>query len=201
MRTSTVFDRLQNLINYKPSQKEIAEVLGVTQAGIGNRVARDSEFPEKDILLLEQHYGVDIYTNGVDSIELDYFTDTFASCGTGVLAFSNTKDKIKLTKDNIKGYNENKKYSVINAYGVSMQPYIQDMDKLIVEHWDIPQQIIDNRIYVFLYKDELFVKRLAKNIDDVVITSDNPRFDDKIVKADEDLQIIGQIVGILRDVR
>lgn len=206
MRYSTLLDKLQNLINYKPTQTELAKIINIKPNAMSGRCSRDSDFTERELLQIEQYYNIDFYKDSITecdnyNIELDYFNDTFASCGTGVLPFSNAKNKITLTKDNICGYNENKKYSVINAYGVSMQPYIQDMDKLIVEHWDLPQQIIDNRIYVFLYKDELFVKRLSKNIDDVIISSDNSKFEDKIIKANEDLQIVGQIVGIIRDVR
>ena len=34
-------------------------------------------------------------------------------------------------------------------------------------------KIIDNKIYVFCYKNEFFVKRLAKNVDELIVKSDN----------------------------
>ena len=46
---------------------------------------------------------------------------------------------------------------MINATGNSMSPTIENGDKLIVEHWN-SNQIQDNRIYVFCYNNEFFVK-------------------------------------------
>ena len=83
-----------------------------------------------------------------------------------------------------------------------MSPNIHDKDRLIVEHWE-GGQIKDNRVYVFCYSDEIFVKRLIKNVDEIVVQSDNPdpmyrpRF---ISKDDIDkVIIVGEIVGLMRD--
>ena len=85
-----------------------------------------------------------------------------------------------------------------------MMPNIHPKDRLIVEHW-AGEQIRDNQVYVFCYNNEIFVKRLIKNVDEVVIKSDNPdpayrtRF---IEKSDmNNLLIIGEIVGLMRDMR
>ena len=48
-----------------------------------------------------------------------------------------------------------------------MSPTIENHDKLIVEHWN-GEQIQDNKIYVFCYNNEFFVKRLSKNIDEII---------------------------------
>ena len=42
MRSSVLFDTLQNLIEYKPSQKAIGDIIGVKQNSIAGRVARDA---------------------------------------------------------------------------------------------------------------------------------------------------------------
>ncbi len=98
-------------------------------------------------------------------------------------------------------YSDSKQYSMIYAKGDSMSPFIDNNDKLIVEHWE-NNQIIDNKIYVFCYKSEFFVKRLSKNVDEIIIKSDNPNYSIRTVKNEDinDLHIIGQVVGIVRNI-
>ena len=81
-----------------------------------------------------------------------------------------------------------------------MMPYIHDKDKLIVEHWS-GEQIRDNRVYVFRFGDNIFVKRLVQNINQIVVKSDNTIYDTMKIEAIDagDLQIIGRIVGLMRD--
>ena len=83
-----------------------------------------------------------------------------------------------------------------------MQPFIYTGDKLIVEHWN-GEQIIDNQVYVFCYDNEIFVKRLTKNINQLVIKSDNTFYDVIKLTGDElnKIIIVGQIVGLMRDLR
>ena len=83
-----------------------------------------------------------------------------------------------------------------------MQPLIFDKDKLIIEHWN-GEQIIDNRPYIFCYKDEIFIKRLAKNVDQLLIISENKDYDIRKLSGNQlkDVNIIGQIVGLMRDLR
>ena len=101
----------------------------------------------------------------------------------------------------VQNFSDSKKYSVISSRGDSMTPFIQDRDKLIVEHWQ-GGQIVDNCVYVFRYANELFVKRLVKNITQIVIKSDNPLYEPiKITDKDQDFEVIGQIVGLMRDLR
>ena len=87
-----------------------------------------------------------------------------------------------------------------------MLPLIQDKDKLIVEHFESGDQIQDNRIYVFSYLDSIFVKRLVKNINELIIISDNPDkniYKNICLQKDDmnNIYIIGQIVGLMRDLR
>lgn len=83
-----------------------------------------------------------------------------------------------------------------------MEPLILDKDKLIVEHWN-GEQIIDNRPYIFCYKDEIFIKRLVKNINQLVIIPENKTYDTIKLSGEElnNVNIIGQVVGLMRDLR
>lgn len=210
MQFNELFDALQNLIKVKPSVKSIANILEVSEKALYARKDRGSEFSLKELFTIETFYAlphgvlagcVQNTTTDTNSIDLDYFSDVWASCGNGAVVFEETSEKISVPTSLIQNYSKANRYSVINARGDSMQPFLQNQDKLIVEHWN-GGQIIDNCIYVFRYANEVFVKRLVKNITQIVIKSDNPLYEPiKITDKDQDFEIIGQIVGLMRDLR
>lgn len=193
---------IDNGFEYKKT--EIADVLGFSRATFYNKQDSAEEVKEEHINKIENYYGIKIPRELGSDVELDYYPDVFGSCGGGSFVLSETRERISvpcksfLTRvmPNISNF---KKYSVINAVGDSMQPYIYENDKLIVEHYD-GGQIKDNKVYVFCYDNEIFVKRLVKNITQVVIKSDNTLYDPiKIDGKDPSFMIIGEIVGMLRD--
>lgn len=209
MKYSQLLDSLQNLINIRPKQKDLATILDVSISVIGNRAVRDSNFSLEEIIKIEKAYSiVGLLTGSVinapvsdNCVDIDYFSDVWASCGTGAVVFEESKETISVPKTMIQNFSDSKKYSVINSRGDSMTPFIQDRDKLIVEHWQ-GGQIIDNCVYVFRYANELFVKRLVKNVTQIVIKSDNPLYRPiEIEGKDTDFEVIGQIVGLMRDMR
>ena len=206
MRSSVLFESLQNLIGRKPSQNEIAKIIKTNQSTIANRVIRNSNFSDEEVELIEHVYNISLRGNRIEeeTVAVDYFPEVFGSCGDGKFVLSEQKELIQVPKKFFSHYSPAKKYSVINAVGESMMPNIHPKDRLIVEHW-AGEQIRDNQVYVFCYNNEIFVKRLIKNVDEVVIKSDNPdpayrtRF---IEKSDmNNLLIIGEIVGLMRDMR
>lgn len=180
------------------TQSDLARFLGMNRQQVG--ALKDKPIPGKYYAKIESLFN---NTNNEDDIILDYYPDMFGSCGNGIFALSPVKEQLIVPKKAFfTRFSPVKKYSVINAYGNSMEPFICDRDKLIVEHYE-GEQIIDNRPYIFCYKDEIFIKRLVKNINQLVIIPENKDYD--IIKlAGEDLEnvnIIGQIVGLMRDLR
>ena len=208
MLFNELFDALQNLIEIRPSQQAIADILGVKQGAVANRISRKSELKFEELRKIERSYGIiggltgeyDVIKSD-NSIEIDYYPDVFGSCGGGVFVLSQAKEKIRLDKGSIINYSPNKEYSVITAQGDSMAPDIKSDDKLIVEHCS---NITDNKIHVFCYQDQIYVKRLVKNINELVIISDNP---DKTIYTTQKLsgcslnevQVIGQVIGLMRE--
>jgi phage repressor protein C with HTH and peptisase S24 domain len=209
MRYSAILERLQNLINYEPTQAELCEVCGIKQSTMSNRANRDSEFARDEIVMLNNHYGINLFTNNTISktneltVTIDYFPDVCGSCGNGVFQFSVKKEQITVPQNAFfKKFSPVKKYFVINAYGNSMEPVFYDKDKLIVQQWE-GEQIIDNKPYLFCYKDEIFIKKLAKNVDQLIIIPENKDYDIRKLEGKqlEDVNIIGLIVGLMRDLR
>lgn len=190
---------LQNLIGFTPKTADISKIIDVPARTLYTRQQRNSSFNSDEIRLIEEHYGVDILGGDKNSVELDYYPDVYGSCGFGSMVFDEAPEKISVTKNLINNYSTAEKYTVINARGLSMAPLIMDMDKLIVRHHN-GEQIVDNDVYVFNYKGELFIKRLVKNIDQIICISENPRFEDRPITPDaNNFRIIGKVVGLFRE--
>lgn len=191
-------------INNDLSQEEMGKILGVTKQQVGRIESGKSVLTNENYNILLNHFGKTALIEE-ETVTLDFYPEVFGSCGNGAFVLSEEKEQINVP---VKCFNfpfsKVKKYSVINAVGDSMQPFIYDKDKLIVEHYS-GEQIKDNRVYVFCYCNEIFIKRLSKNINEIIIKSDNP---DPIYRAriieKEDMNniiIIGEIVGLMRDLR
>jgi len=195
---------IQNQTHTKVTYQELANVLGYTRQYVS--LIKNDKITPKQQQKIEEHYKIDLTLSSnqkENTITLDYYPDVFGSCGNGVFEFSMKKELLTVPKNAFFQKLSNvKKYFVINAYGNSMEPFIFDKDKLIVEHWE-GEQIIDNRPYVFCYKDEIFIKRLAKNVNQLVIMPDNKDYDTiKLTESElKEVDIIGQIVGLMRDLR
>lgn len=204
MLLNELIHQLQAQTTEKITYEKIAAILGLkSKQGVSMRIARQQKLTNAEIKKITEAFEINDFI--VDpQVTVNYYPDVFGSCGGGAFALSDVKEKIQLPLRLFNSFSKNKTYSVINAIGDSMSPTINDKDRLIVEHWD-GEQIHDNRVYVFCYNNEIFVKRLIKNIDEIVVKSDNPdpayrtRF---IEKSELDsVIIIGQIVGLMRDLK
>ncbi len=185
------------------NQTMIANSLGITRQTISNRIKNDSELTVSELAKIEKYFNVNItnQVRGVSSndILIDYYPDVFASCGSGSIVFSEDKEIISMPQMLFSHYSRGKKYSMICARGDSMEPFINDGDKLLVEHCN-GEQIIDNKVYVFCYKNEFFVKRLSKNVDELIVKSDNKTYSDRILSCTDlnDVSIIGLVTSVVR---
>lgn len=197
MRFSKLLDTLQNLIGFTPKQSDIGKILNMGYSTINGRYQRDSDFSDEEIEKIEEHYGISIRGGDNNSIELNFYPDVFASCGTGCMVFQESPEKFLVSKDSITDFSSNATYSVITAEGTSMYPVIFDGDKVILKHWQ-GEQIIDDKIYLFSYNDELFIKKLAKNIDQIIIKSENEEYPNRIITPNDTFKIIGRVVSLIR---
>ncbi len=215
-------DYLQKYTSLNISQAEIARALGTTRSNISLRIKNKSQLtlPEaRKIISNLQINGAHDVLNGIlkergqfaktpitmpeeveeETVDMTYYEDVYGSCGMGSFVFSESTQIIQVPKKIVLGYSGFKTYSVINATGDSMQPRILDKDRLIVEHWN-GEQITDNRVYIFRFKDQIFIKRLVLNLDQIVVKSDNKEYQTRYIEAPDadDFQIIGKIVGLMR---
>ena len=199
-------DEILTLISQKTgnyiNQTALADSLGITRQTVSNRIKNESQLTVAELKKIEDYFNI-VILNEDDTINeiayVDYYNDVFASCGSGSIIFSEEKVKIPVSSMLINGFSKNKTYSMINATGNSMSPTIENGDKLIVEHWN-NGQIQDNRVYVFCFNNEFFVKRLSKNLDEIIIKSDNPEYRIRTINGSttEELILIGKIVGVIK---
>ena len=182
----------------------LAEGLGITRQTVSNRIKNDSQVTVSELKKIEDFFNITLFNESdnfdENIIHIDYYTDVFASCGNGSIVFSEEKIKLPISTLLINGFSKQKTYSIINATGNSMSPTIDNGDKLIVEHW-IGEQIQDNKIYVFCFNNEFYVKRLSKNLDEIIIKSDNPEYRVRTVngRTSQELKVIGKIVGAVKN--
>lgn len=199
MKFETLFETLEKKVKIKPSVKNIADVLGIETKALYARSKRGTEFKESEVKKIEEFYAISLTNSTSDNcVTLDYYPNVFGSCGCGCMVFDESKEKISVAKDMIMNYSPNKVYGVMSAVGCSMSPKIEDGDKLVVEKWN-GEQIKDNRVYLFRYNDELFIKRLVKNIDQIICISENPRFEDRVITDLKNFCLVGEIVGLWRE--
>lgn len=185
------------------NQSLLADALGVTRQTVSNRIKNESEVSVSELRRIEDFFGIKVF-NDIENDEvvwINYYSDVFASCGNGNIVFSDEKIALGVSTLLINGFSNQKKYSIINASGNSMSPTIDNGDKLVVEHWQ-GGQIQDNKIYVFCFNNEFFVKRLSKNLDEIIIKSDNPEYRVRTINGttSNELILIGKIVGIIKSV-
>lgn len=206
MQYSALLERLQNLINYTPSQAELCKITDVKQSTMGNRQTRDSQFSDDEIQKINDYYGIDIYKGNTKSditlITLDYFPDFLVSCGNGIFSLDETKEKITVPKEFIKGYSPAQKYFIVIAFSDSMQPEIKEKDMLIVRMAN-GENIMDNHIYMFRHDGRFYCKYLSYNLGQVIVRSLNPEYPTRYIEK-EDLQnfeLIGEIVGLMREIK
>ena len=217
-------DCLQKYTSLNISQAEIARALGTSRSNISLRIKNKSQLTlseaRKIVTNLQINGAHDILNKILaakdrlikdditmpaeieekeELVDMAYYEDVYGSCGLGSFVFSESKQIIQVPKKIVLDYSGFKKYSVINASGDSMQPQIKDKDRLIVEHWN-GEQITDNRVYIFRFKDQIFIKRLVLNLDQIVVKSDNKEYQTRYIEPPQadDFQIIGKIVGLMR---
>lgn len=206
--SETISSKLKNKRKeLRLSQDELARIIGVDQKTISHWENGINEPQLNKLRIFCNNFNVPLsYFTGetqhalADVVYVDFYPDVYASCGRGGLIASENKETLALPINLIPTkIKNNKNYSIIKVRGNSMAPEIKDGDLVLIEHYN-GEQIIDNNIYLFMYENEVFVKRLSKNINEIIITSDNKDYPQIILRKEElnNLHVIGRVFGFAR---
>ena len=183
------------------NQSLLAKSLGITRQTVSNRIKNSSYITVHELQKIEEFFGISLLNS----------TNTFSNLIN--LRFYNNEiffknnllcgehEYIQIPQNLIKNYNSDKNYIMLRASGDAMLPTISCNDLLILELGN-NAQIFDNKIYVIRFSDELFIRRLSKNIDEIIIKSDNEEYATKSIKDsfNNDFCIIGNVVNIIKQV-
>lgn len=204
MRYNEVLSRLQNLINYSPSQSEFCSILGIKQSTMSNRVNRDSEFSSDEIVMLNDHYGVNLFFNNKnsnDSVVIPYYPEVVFSAGYGVEIYDDgAKEYITLDERLFRtdrGTKINPKYcELLTISGNSMYPKWEDGDRFILDK--SVTSFIDGQTFAFKLNGECYIKEiclLGKRAKAIPL---NKNYDEFYIEPEDELQIFGRVVPKVR---
>lgn len=172
-----------SLHNIFPTAREICSIIGMAEESYSRKKKACTDIKPADIKKIEQKYNITLFDNNLTS------TITIqASCGSGVI----NADIDYLNLDNSAKYI----YCFIN--GNSMADTLWSGDMAIIKVQDYIDK--QNDIYCFTYDETQYCKRLSTNLDQLIITSDNKKYDDfKLLGQETDkVKVIGRVVGVIR---
>lgn len=200
MHYNEVIETLQKLTGEKLTQTQIAKILGLQQSAISGRANRNSAFSFEELRKIEDAEGVAGFLTGEfliskDVIKVDYYPNVLASCGNGTYEMSQECIQYDVPANLFPPSKDVKSYSMCHAKGNSMYPRIWDGDFVICEHKD-NMKIENGEMYIFCFDDQIYLKRLTKNINQIVVESENPDFPTQYIEKEQmnDVHLIGHVI-------
>lgn len=194
-KTGLVIQDIRHLSSgSKQIKVEIAELfekkLGISASWL---LLNKGDMFDKEVGLLDN--ALSDFKNQTSRYSVTYYPDIKAKAGNGYFNDESSEvDIITLPKAIINKNHKPGKIDAIRVHGDSMTPTIKSDDIIFVSKNNI--DIIDNKIYVLRYEDEIRVKRIFKRKSGMIILrSDNDIYPDEEVSVnDEDIQILGQVI-------
>ena len=190
------------------NQQNIADVLGWKTATIS---FADAKLLEKKYRINEQWLRFNIgdmfigpsiedfeeiendFNNNQNTISLPFYNDIKASAGTGCIAAESKQEFIKIPKMFLP--NNYFSLEVLSVHGDSMETTFYDNDLIIIDK--DKKELVNGKIFIVLYEDELYVKRVFKMPQNkIILKSDNMYYPDIEVVSDN-FKIIGQVIKAL----
>ena len=196
MRYNELIPSLQKLTKEEITQSEIGRILGVSRSNINYKKTANADFSKEDVQKLLTHFNVNLDTVHTGTINLPYYPEITASCGHGGFALEYPPKVETMPVPTSLGFSKGGKYFIIDAFGDSMEKTIFDRQKVIFEDWQ-DRQVIDDKIYFFMYEGRYYIKRLAFNFDEYIVMSDNTKYETKKIKNLKELKIYGKFKGLI----
>ena len=147
--------------------------------------------------MIEKYFGVSL-DNAKDEFVIDYYPDSLFEIKNNQIAISQKRVKFKLPFG-LFDVDKNLKYVMTNAVDDSMSPNLIKGDFVIIELSD-NQNIKNNKVHAFIYENCFYIRRLSKNINQIIVQSDNELYPTQYIKKEDtkNLYVIGPIVYMMR---
>lgn len=131
--------------------------------------------------------------NCQNTISIPFYTDIKVSAGTGCVAAESCKEYIKIPKMFLP--DDYSSLEILSVHGDSMESTFYDNDLIIIDK--SKKDFINGKIFIVLYDDELYVKRMFRLPKDrIILKSDNQYYPDIEIVSDN-FKIIGQVIKAL----
>ena len=128
---------------------------------------------------------------------IKYFKDINASAGGGALNYESSFEKLYLDKEleNFLGKESIKNIEALNLIGDSMEPLLKDGSIIFVDR--SKKDIKKGGIFVLATNAGVFIKRVILKTDGRVELISENRMYPKEVILNEEIEIIGKVIGVL----
>lgn len=203
----------------KPTQQQIADILGKKIGVISARAARDSQYSVEEVRKIGNHYSIDLLNDSyIDNLANDYANnkmqefkkgavqvlfrpDVRFSAGYGIEVYEeNTKEYMTLDSrlfmtDRGTSINPNM-CEILTVAGNSMSPKWEDGDRFILDK--SVTEFIDGQVFAFRHNGECYIKEiclLGKRAKAIPL---NKEYDEFYIEPDDELTIFGRVVPRVR---
>lgn len=209
---SNLLDFLEEKLNKKITQAELAKALCLDKSSISLRIKRESSLNENHIKKIEEYFNINITkedfaynTNCIkeEIKKLPVRGDLSASLGGGREVFCEAvTEEFPMPKSLMQKIGASPEHSfIINTSGESMYPtIIGGKDQIMIDA--SKKEIYDGKIYLIRIDNSLFAKRLQKLPQGKIkVISDNQNYESYIIDLKDEsinFDVIGQIVWISR---
>lgn len=195
MNIAELQEYLQN-VNITITAREIAGIWGMDETSYSRKKKVGTPIKYKNLKQLEEKLGINLTnTTSISTVTVNYYPEAIASCGNGTYTMSENYTKCEMPATFFKNKTMTGNYSMCHARGNSMYPLIWDGDYIICEHQN-GMDIKNGDMYIFCYDDQIYLKRLTKDINQIVVESENPDFKTQYIK-DEDINRINLIGHVI----
>ncbi len=179
------------------SQEKLGKILNITKQQISRIEKGKAKLTLKNFKILKEKYNLNLQSNinQQNYTLIKYYPAEIAACKDETFELSSNWTEYKIPLDLFKHEESMENYLMCHAVDNSMYPRIWSGDFIILEHKK-NMAISNGQIYLFFYDDQIYLKKLSKNINQIVVESENPVFKTQYIEKDEisNLKIIGKVV-------
>ena len=198
MRIKELHEILQKNKNGKVTQNDIARAIGTSRANVSKLFAKNSFINDDKLEKIEEYFGVNIKSLQSGLMYVDYYPEEIAFIKDGEIVMSEKSVKCAISPS-IFPVKQDSFYMMCHSQDNSMAPVIMEGDFVIAEKSG-NEEIVNNKMYLFMYNGNIYIKKLVKNINQIVVLSENKDYPAQYIEKGSisDFHVFGKIVYIGR---
>lgn len=190
-------ETLIQLLGNKPTQNQLASIIGITQGTLSSRIKNNTEYTEEEVQKICKYYGKDLSYGATDCITIDHIHIN-PSCGSGTIVLAEADvTPVKIGREIIKNIWNSKPedLKIFKASGDSMEETITDNDLLLINISKTDYR--NGGIFLLTINNDWYIKRLRLRITgELDIISDNSKYPIETLTPNtaKELKVIGRVI-------